>query len=81
MRPSYQGVEWDSADSEKFTAWKEGKTGVPIVDASIRHLNKTGYMPNRCRMIVSNFLVKDLHINWQEGEKYFASKLVDYDPS
>jgi len=81
MRKSYQEVQWDSPKSEKFKAWKEGKTGFPIIDASMRHLNKTGYMPNRCRMIVSNFLVKDLHINWQEGEKYFATVLVDYDPS
>ena len=46
----------------------------------MRELNETGYMHNRVRMIVSSFLVKDLHIDWRLGEKYFASKLTDYDP-
>jgi deoxyribodipyrimidine photo-lyase len=47
-------------------------TGCPIVDCAMRHMNKTGYMPNRLRMIVSNYLVKDLLIDWKWGEKYFA---------
>jgi deoxyribodipyrimidine photo-lyase len=64
-----------------LNAWKEGKTGYPIVDAGMRELNETGHMHNRVRMICASFLVKDLHINWKEGEKYFAQKLVDYDPS
>ena len=55
-------------------------TGFPIVDAGMRQLNKTGWMHNRVRMIVASFLTKDLHIDWKWGEKYFASKLVDYDP-
>lgn len=79
MKVNYAGIQWRD-DDEVLERWKEGRTGCPIVDASMRDLNKTGYMPNRCRMIVANYLVKDLHINWQEGEKYFASKLVDYDP-
>ena len=81
MKINYAGIKWWPNDHEDFLQkWKDGKTGCPIVDASMRHLNKTGYMPNRNRMIVSNFLVKDLHINWQEGEKYFATRLTDYDP-
>ncbi len=60
-------------------AWKDGKTGVPIVDAGMRHLNTTGYMPNRLRMITSNYLVKVLLVDWRIGEKYFAQQLVDYD--
>lgn len=64
-----------------FERWKEGNTGCPIVDASMKCLNKTGYLSNRCRMTVSNYLIKDLHINWTLGEKYFATKLSDYDPS
>ena len=62
-------------------AWKDGNTGFPIVDAAMRELNTTGYMHNRCRMIVASFLTKDLHIDWREGEKYFAQKLTDYDPA
>jgi len=78
MKPEYAAIKWDY-NEERLNAWKEGRTGYPIVDAAMRHLNETGFMPNRCRMIVSNFLVKDLHIDWKEGEKYFAQKLIDYD--
>jgi deoxyribodipyrimidine photo-lyase len=62
-----------------FQAWCEGRTGYPIVDAAMRQLNETGWMHNRCRMIVASFLTKDLIINWQWGEKYFMQKLVDGD--
>jgi deoxyribodipyrimidine photo-lyase len=63
-----------------FDKWKSGETGIPIIDAGMRQMNKIGWMHNRVRMIVANFLVKILHINWQQGEKYFAQCLVDYDP-
>lgn len=79
MYPKYAYIDWNTSE-EDFEAWKEGRTGVPIVDASMRNLNKKGYMPNRCRMIVGSFLVKLLHIDWLKGEKYFATKLIDYDP-
>eukprot|EP01016_Furgasonia_blochmanni_P032350 TRINITY_DN3338_c0_g6_i2.p1 TRINITY_DN3338_c0_g6~~TRINITY_DN3338_c0_g6_i2.p1 ORF type:complete len:641 (+),score=88.60 TRINITY_DN3338_c0_g6_i2:49-1923(+) len=78
MKEIYRGLDWDN-NLEHFQAWKEGKTGFPIVDAAMRHLNKTGYMPNRLRMVVSMFLTKDLLIDWRWGEKYFAQKLVDID--
>lgn len=71
-------VEWRN-NPEEFQAWCEGKTGVPIVDAAMRHFNNTGEMHNRLRMIVSSFLCKNLLIDWTWGEKYFASKLLDYD--
>lgn len=63
-----------------FQAWATGKTGFPIVDAGMRELNATGFMHNRVRMIVASFLVKNLHISWRWGERYFAQHLVDYDP-
>jgi deoxyribodipyrimidine photo-lyase len=66
-------------DPTQFTAWCEGKTGYPIVDAAMRQLNQTGWMHNRCRMIVASFLTKDLIINWQWGEKYFMQTLIDGD--
>lgn len=72
---------WWSKSKADFKKWCEGKTGFPIVDAGMRQLNETGYMHNRVRMIVASFLTKDLHINWQWGEKYFAQHLVDYDPA
>jgi deoxyribodipyrimidine photo-lyase len=76
----YSNIIWDN-NEEYFNKWKEGKTGFPIIDASMRQLNNTGWMHNRCRMLVSCFLVKNLYIDWRLGEKYFATKLVDYDPS
>ncbi len=62
-----------------YTAWCEGRTGYPIVDAAMRQLNQTGYMHNRLRMVVASFLVKDLLIDWRWGERYFAQKLIDFD--
>jgi len=76
----YNGLAWNN-DKKLFKQWCEGKTGFPIIDAGMRELNTTGFMHNRVRMIVASFLVKDLHINWQWGEHYFAQKLIDYDPS
>ncbi len=68
-------------NQERFHAWKEGLTGFPIVDAAMRELKATGFISNRMRMIVACFLVKDLKINWQWGEQYFAQQLIDYDPA
>lgn len=75
----YEDVYWEN-DECKFHKWCVGNTGFPIVDAGMRQLNQTGWMHNRVRMIVASFLTKDLHIDWRWGERYFASKLVDYDP-
>lgn len=62
-----------------FGAWTRGETGFPFVDAGMRRLNSTGWMHNRMRMVVASFLVKDLHIPWQRGAKYFMSQLRDGD--
>lgn len=62
-----------------FLAWCEGRTGFPIVDAGMRQLNQTGWMHNRVRMIVASFLIKDLRIDWQSGERYFMHHLLDAD--
>lgn len=75
----FNKLSWKN-DKKDFQAWCQGKTGFPIVDAGMRQLNATGWMHNRVRLIVASFLVKDLHIDWRWGEKYFAQKLVDYDP-
>ena len=64
-----------------FEKWRNGMTGYPLVDAGMRQMNTIGWMHNRCRMVVASFLTKDLLISWKEGERYFANKLVDYDPS
>jgi deoxyribodipyrimidine photo-lyase len=79
-RQEFKDFPWDD-NEELFQAWCEGKTGYPIVDAAMRQVNETGWMHNRCRMIVASFLTKDLLINWQLGEKYFLQKLYDGDLS
>lgn len=73
-------VKWSGA-AINLTKWKMGKTGFPIVDAGMRELKQTGFITNRIRMITASFLVKDLHIDWRLGEKYFANQLIDYDPA
>ena len=75
----YEGLAWRD-DPRRFRRWREGTTGVPLVDAGMRQLDATGFMHNRVRMVCASFLVKDLHIDWREGERYFATKLEDYDP-
>ena len=77
-RQDFQTFPWQN-DQEHFQAWCQGKTGYPIVDAAMRQLNQTGWMHNRCRMIVASFLTKDLIIDWRWGEKYFMQKLFDGD--
>lgn len=69
-------VRWQDVP-DALKAWQEGQTGYPIVDAAMRQLNETGWMHNRLRMIVASFLVKDLLVDWREGERYFMSQLVD----
>src|SRR6185503_3999743 len=67
------------AAEEAFEAWRDGRTGFPVVDAGMRQLRATGWMHNRLRMIVASFLVKDLHLEWQHGARHFMRWLVDGD--
>tara|TARA_Y100001960_G_scaffold332297_1_gene432283 strand:+ start:2013 stop:2858 length:846 start_codon:yes stop_codon:yes gene_type:complete len=62
-----------------LSAWQEGRTGIPMVDAGMRELWQTGYMHNRVRMIVGSFLVKNLRVHWQNGARWFWETLVDAD--
>ncbi|WP_452220920.1 cryptochrome/photolyase family protein [Lacinutrix salivirga] len=78
FKPKYDSIKWRNNEKE-FEAWKQGKTGYPLVDAGMRQLNKTGFMHNRVRMLVGSFLCKHLLIDWRLGEAYFALKLHDYD--
>jgi deoxyribodipyrimidine photo-lyase len=79
--PTFDAIEVDTGpDAEAvFEAWKQGRTGYPIVDAGMRQLLATGFMHNRVRMIVASFLVKDLHLPWQWGARWFMEQLVDGD--
>jgi len=78
FRPEYDAFPW-RADPAGFRAWRQGRTGFPIVDAGMRQLWETGWMHNRVRMIVGSFLIKDLLIDWREGEAWFWDTLVDAD--
>ena len=71
-------IPWKK-DESLFNAWKEGKTGVPFVDANMREMAQTGFMSNRGRQNVASFLTKDLHLDWRLGAEWFESALVDHD--
>ncbi len=72
----------ESADQqERFELWKNGRTGIPFIDANMRELNSTGFMSNRGRQNVAGFLVKDLKVNWMWGAAYFEERLIDYCPA
>ncbi len=77
-KPQFNAIAFPD-DDEKFTAWCEARTGYPLIDAAMRQLNQSGYMHNRLRMVVASFLVKDLHVDWRRGERYFAQHLLDFD--
>ncbi len=72
----WRGLPWDEPGT-LFEAWKEGRTGFPLVDAGMRELRNTGFMHNRVRMITAMFLTKDLHIDWKLGESWFMQNLLD----
>jgi deoxyribodipyrimidine photo-lyase len=78
LRPEFKRMAYDEP-GDQLAAWREGRTGFPIVDAGMRQLRATGWMHNRVRMIVASFLVKDLHVEWQHGARHFMQWLVDGD--
>jgi deoxyribodipyrimidine photo-lyase len=84
IRPEFAKMPTDEPDrtttaAERLTAWKEGKTGYPLVDAGMRQLQAEGWMHNRVRMVVASFLIKDLHIGWWHGADWFMECLRDGD--
>jgi deoxyribodipyrimidine photo-lyase len=78
FRPEYDAMPWRD-DAASLEAWKQGRTGYPLVDAGMRQLWTTGWMHNRVRMVVASFLIKHLVIDWREGEAWFWDTLVDAD--
>lgn len=77
-REQWRRFPWEN-NEDWFDFWKEGQTGMPIIDAAMRQLNQTGWMHNRCRMIVASYLVKDLICDWRWGERAFMELEVDGD--
>ena len=80
FRREYLNLTWDD-NEEWFQAWCNGRTGYPVVDAIMTQLNTENWISNRGRMVVASFLCTDLYLDWTKGERYFAEKLVDYDPA
>jgi deoxyribodipyrimidine photo-lyase len=78
MNPKFAGFPWRD-DGPELGAWKRGETGIPIVDAGMRQLWRTGWMHNRVRMIVASLLVKNLGYAWRAGANWFRHTLVDAD--
>ena len=76
----YRSLAWD-ADDEALAAWREGRTGYPLVDAGMRELACSGWMHNRARLVVGSFLTKDLHLDWRLGEAHFEALLLDGEPA
>ncbi|KAI5781782.1 deoxyribodipyrimidine photo-lyase [Peziza echinospora] len=77
-KTEYSNIPW-KYNEEHFQAWREGRTGFPIVDAAMRQLRTMKYVHNRTRMIVASFLTKDLCLDWRKGEKFFMEHLIDGD--
>lgn len=66
-------------DMETINRWRKGQTGMPLIDALMRDLNATGFMPNRGRMVVACYLTMDLKMDWRYGAHYFEERLIDHD--
>jgi deoxyribodipyrimidine photo-lyase len=84
FQKKYQGtIQWesDTVVLSRFTAWIQGVTGYPIVDAAMQQIAQTGWMHNRSRMIVASILTKNLGVDWRWGQEYFRAMLVDIDES
>lgn len=79
LRPEFDAFPWPRLKPSHLRAWERGETGVPLVDAGMRELWRTGYMHNRVRMVTASFLVKNLLIDWRRGEEWFWDTLVDAD--
>jgi deoxyribodipyrimidine photo-lyase len=81
FRPEYDRIQWHHGKHADmlFEAWRQGRTGYPLVDAAMAQINQTGYMHNRLRMVVASFLCKNLGLDWRRGERYFALQLNDFE--
>lgn len=81
IKPEFDDFPWKKPDPEAMRAWQKGRTGLPLVDAGMRQLWRIGWMHNRVRMVTASFLIKNLLIDWREGEQWFWDTLVDADPA
>jgi deoxyribodipyrimidine photo-lyase len=81
-RPAWKGIGWSTNEREPLVlAWRQGRTGFPIVDAAMREMWVTGRMHNRARMIVASLLTKHMMVDWRVGLRVFEDCLTDWDPA
>ena len=80
-RPEWDNFPWNTAVTPEITAWKQGRTGIELVDAAMREMYVTGTMQNRGRMIVASYLTKHLMSHWKIGLHWFETCLIDWDPA
>jgi deoxyribodipyrimidine photo-lyase len=80
-KEGWDAFPWNTDDTDEVMAWKQGRTGIPFVDAAMRELYVTGRMHNRGRMIVASYLTKHLMTDWRVGQKWFEHCLIDWDPA
>ena len=79
LRSAFDAFPWPPLDRDALTAWQQGRTGFALVDAGMRELWRTGSMHNRVRMVTASFLIKNMMVDWREGERWFWDTLVDAD--
>jgi deoxyribodipyrimidine photo-lyase len=80
-KEDWDAFPWNEEETEEVKAWKQGRTGLPFVDAAMREMYVTGTMHNRGRMIVASYLTKHLMTHWKIGMKWFEDCLIDWDPA
>ena len=80
-RPDWDAFPWSTAEDDAVLRWKQGRTGIPLVDAAMRQMYVTGTMHNRGRMIVGSYLTKHMLTHWRIGQAWFADCLIDWDPA
>ena len=80
-KDGWDAFPWNTQDTPEVLAWKQGRTGIPFVDAAMREMYVTGRMHNRGRMIVASYLTKHLMTDWKVGLKWFEECLTDWDPA
>ena len=73
---AFEALTWSDDDADGFDAWREGRTGFPVIDAGMRELRRRGWMHNRARLLTAAFLTKDLHLDWRLGEAHFMRHLL-----
>ena len=78
FQPRWSAMDWSGSDAD-FEAWRDGRTGIPAVDAAMRQLRETGWISNRARMVAAQFLTKNLRVDWRRGEVLFKDWLLDGD--